>query len=178
MLREAMRGAAMKGLIIKLAIMLLVFVVIIPMLIPGPGGKPVMSVKDWIPDFRAIEAKITAFIQDTGDAIQKKTGMDVGVEKPKMYKWKDQYGNWQFSDNPADVPAHIRNAQKVDLPSVANTMQAPPKVDFGGSDAKSKGKSAVPLPMTISPAKIPQLIDDAKNLQQTANQRAARLEDL
>lgn len=178
MRRKAIQGAVAKGLLIKLAIMLVVFVVVIPMIVPGPNGKPVMSLADWLPDFRAIEAKISAFIRDTGDSVQKKTGVDVGIERPKMYKWKDQHGNWQFSDNPADVPVHIRNAQKVDLPDVANSMQAPPKIDFGDSGANSKSKGALPLPMTISPAKIPQLIDEAKNLQQTANQRAAQLNDL
>jgi hypothetical protein len=88
----------------------------------------------------------------------------------QVYKWQDENGNWQFGDKPPEevdyestqvegvqsVPA-IKPQQKEEQPAAKNTS--------------SDDISFNPLMPITDPGRVKQLIDDAKNIQGTLEQR-------
>ena len=153
----------------------------LPMIMPGPDGKPMMSWQDWLPDsakFNQLASKTKRMLSSANDLMEDNTGIDMGAGRGKLYKWQDQHGNWHFSDKASDKIA-AANQMVESLPQVRNTMQAPPKIDFGGKKSQQTSNVPnIPLPTTIPVANIPKLIDDAKNIQQLADKRAKQFENL
>ncbi len=81
---------------------------IILCVVPGPGGKPVMSWRDLLPDSQTIrQAKLIL-----------KGLLPQGEEKP-MYKWQDKEGSWQISE---EVPEYARNPQRLDTPGTISNL--------------------------------------------------------
>jgi len=179
----------MKWKMIKLLLPLIMLVFVVPMIMPGPNGKPVMSINDWLPNSASIERvrtnlqswwrRTTNTIENT---VENKTGVDIEVapEPEQLFKWQDANGIWHFT-NRADMAG--KGAQKQALPTATNTM-APPSVvarerdDDHESSTSPSPSVALPLPATIPADKIPQLIDDAKKLQKLSQDRAEKIEDL
>ena len=69
-------------------VLVLVGAVLAPMYIKGPNGQPIMTADDWVPEKPAALAP----------------------DKP-VYKWRDEFGVWQFGENPPEgvdaVPTSI-----------------------------------------------------------------------
>lgn len=167
-------------LIITLAL-LLGLGVGMPMLMPGPDGKPMMTGKDWLPDsgqFNQLIAKAKKLVYSANDLMENETGVNLGASRGKIYKWQDEHGTWHFSDTASDK-IDAANQMVEAMPQIRNSMQSPPKIDFGDEKSQiSNNVPNIPLPTTIPLAKIPKLIDDAKNVQKLADERAKRFDNL
>ncbi|MFT6101588.1 MAG: hypothetical protein ACJATV_000018 [Granulosicoccus sp.] len=95
--------------------------------------------------------------------------------KSDIYRWKDGNGQWQFSD----TPPKNQSAESINVSGdlnkdLVNTYVPPeePKEVSTTNETSSPGIS----PMTISPKKLSKLIEDANNIQQLSDERAAKLE--
>ncbi len=176
----------MKFKMAKMIIILILLTVVLPMIIPGPDGKPIMSLNDWLPNtgsMNSTSAKLTSKVKEwlfsAKETVERSAGVSVGIERPKLYKWRDENGAWHFSDK-SDVQA--KNQIVEALPKIQNSMEPPPDIDFGDSDTSSSFSGAksmsIPFPTSIPVGKIPQLIDDAKNVQKLADDRAKKLNNL
>jgi hypothetical protein len=170
----------MKWKMIKLLLPLFMLVFVVPMIMPGPNGKPVMSIKDWLPKSASVErarANLQSLWRRITTSVEQNTGLDVAPEPEQLFKWKDANGSWHFT-NRAGMAS--KDAQKQALPTVTNTM-VPPVMDSEDDHESSTSTSPsvpLPLPTTIPVDKIPQLIDDAKKLQKLSQDRAQKIEDL
>lgn len=169
----------MKWKMIKLFLPLLMLAFVVPMIMPGPNGKPVMSINDWLPNATSIErvrSGVMSYWNKLTAGIEKNTGLDVAPEPEQIFKWQDANGSWHFT-NRANMAS--KDAQKQALPTATNTMAPPPTVERDhDSDTNTKPSIPLPLPTTIPVDKIPQLIDDAKNLQKLSQDRAKQMDDL
>ena len=76
------------NLFVKLMMLGLVLAVAGPLFITGPDGKPLMDIKFFAPDTGNLSSSPDAFT----DAL--------GADKTKVYKWRDENGIWQISDQP------------------------------------------------------------------------------
>ncbi|MBT8139272.1 MAG: DUF4124 domain-containing protein [Gammaproteobacteria bacterium] len=90
-----------------------------PMLIKGPDGKPIMSISDWIPN---------DLLESAGDAGQRATALaselaGKGTDavranaEAQVYSWRDANGTLHFSDRPVD------GAKAIDV--TGNTLEIP-----------------------------------------------------
>lgn len=169
----------MKWKMIKLLLPLVVLVFVVPMIMPGPNGKPVMTVNDWLPGFASIErtrATLLSWWRRFTTGVEQNTGFDVAPEPEQLFKWQDANGTWHFTNRANQAAA---GAQKQALPTATNTMAPPPVVERGHDSESSPTPSmSLPLPATIPVDKIPQLIDDAKKLQKLSQERATQMDDL
>ena len=86
------------------------------------------------------------------------------------YKWQDSKGVWHFGD---EVPEGVV-AQAVGVDTAANVIQSVKVAAREETTEKKRQKepevNAPGLPMTVNPADIPKLLDDAKGVQALVDQ--------
>ncbi|MFK8019061.1 MAG: DUF4124 domain-containing protein [Pseudomonadales bacterium] len=163
----------------KLMLFALVALFALPMFMVKPDGKPMMTLSDWIPDTEAINEVGTKLRNMASDA----PSLDnVSVTtKSKMYSWKDDRGVMHFSEDPPPEDSSALQLKVRDMPKEVNLMNAvKPRQPSKASGGAGGGESAFKLafPATVPLKEIPKLIDNAKALQQLADQRGAALNDL
>ena len=109
------------------------------------------------------------------------TQLSTEQTRQTFYKWQDASGNWHFGD---EVPEGV-TAVAVNIDTAANVVQGlrPPQPESTATQSAPvttpgpQSTSPLPgLPMTVNPADIPKLIDDAKNIQNLVNERARQTE--
>lgn len=93
-----------------------------------------------------------------------------------FYKWQDAQGHWHMSDL---VPDGV-NAQPVQVDTAANILQ---RVEIPKPSSAEKNSpsaeiaSAAPgIPMTVNPADIPKLLEQAKDVQNLMDERVQQLD--
>lgn len=152
--------------LLRLVLPLLVLVFVLPMIMPGPDGKPVMNWRDWLPDKSTI-APVADVLEDTNGAGQPAT--------QAFYRWQDEQGRWHFSDSPPPdtVLADQANAGLAEqLPVVTNRMDALPQAEPEQAATTSTDSGGLPFsPTTVPLQDIPKLIEDAKKVQQLVDKR-------
>ncbi|GLQ33566.1 DUF4124 domain-containing protein [Litoribrevibacter albus] len=77
---------------IKLMLLAVVGAVVAPMFLKGPDGKPIMDVTDFAPSASSESAYVSA--------------SETSSKLTTVYKWKDENGQWHFSDNQAQGSNH------------------------------------------------------------------------
>lgn len=163
------------GLMIKFFCFVLVLGLAGLFVLKKPDGQPWLSADDFIPDTRSITNSVKEAIPD-----QLIGGSESSGDKVAVYKWKDAEGNWQFSDK---APAGI-SAEQVLVGTDVNRDLAPlpPPQRTNTQQQASSGKailikdSGILSPTTIAPDKIETLINDAKNVQNLADERVKQLD--
>ncbi|WP_430460633.1 DUF4124 domain-containing protein [Thalassolituus sp. LLYu03] len=138
----------------KITFMLLILAAacIAPFFIKGPNGQPLMTLP------------------------QKDQQLSTEETRQTYYKWQDEKGQWHFGD---DVPKDAKTVA-VEIDTAANILQSVKMPVAEPVKPKAKAQttpSAIPgIPMTVNPAEIPKLIEDAKNVQTMVDDRARQLE--
>jgi len=124
---------------IKLIVVLLI-ALLAPMIIPGPDGKPIMSIDDWIP--RDLISSIGNQLDSAGGklsgAVEGAGVAKDAVKGSSIYRWRDAQGVLHYSDTP------VADAEAVEL--LDNTLEIPAKnfVEHGMVQEKNnndKGKA-------------------------------------
>jgi hypothetical protein len=157
-------------LIIKLAVVLLVMALFLPMWLKGPDGKPIMDIGDWV----KLPTEVDAIVDGAGDLVDKlglpaqadsEAGLEAADSPPGEYfRWQDDQGQWHFSDQPPTGSGPTLVAEK--LPEVRNSMgaielpAADEPADTGAKPAMSS-KITPPLPEGLSREAIEQQLQDA-----------------
>lgn len=164
----------------KMMFLSLLGLLVLPMFIVGPNGKPLMSVDDWLPgDISAsgVGKKLIKTWNKASDSVQHGTGLDLSVDTPKLYKWKDASGHWQFSNEPP--PADVTQVQVQDMPQMGNVMQpVTPREQLDADGGGSGPGFKLGFPTTVPVKDIPKLVNDAKKLQKTADLRQKALDNI
>jgi len=137
---------------IAVVVIILVAALAAPYFIKGPDGKPLLS------------------LHNETDAQQ-----STEQTRQTFYKWQDDQGQWHFAD---EVPAGV-NAVAVEVDTAANVLQSvtlPAEVAAEKPQPEAPAEVSAPsvLPMTVDPAAIPKLIDDAKNIQTLLDERSRK----
>jgi hypothetical protein len=143
-------------MMLKIIILLGIAACVAPFFIDGPDGQPLMSLDDWQPEMPSVELP----------------GASDEVEITTVYKWQDEDGVWQFSNNPVDA----QGAEQMALDGKINTMPAP-QMPTSRTEKKSAPVS-IPGVATVSPGQAAELLDTVNNLQDTIDQRKADLDAL
>ncbi|MDA0790704.1 MAG: hypothetical protein O2780_14750 [Proteobacteria bacterium] len=148
-------------MLLKLMVVIVILACAGPFFIKGPDGQPLMTLDDLKPD-----------ITSPADLLPDALAPDPAPAEPtRVYKWQDENGVWQFSNNPADA----RGAEEVALDGHINTMEAfkpPPKQ----SAVKPSAPSSIPGVATVSSSQAAELMNTVTNLQETIDARKADLD--
>lgn len=89
-----------------------------------------------------------------------------------VYKWKDKNGEWHFSNQP---PPEGVAAEITIYRSDVNVMPSP-KADTSPEEKAANNPGDIPLLPITDPARVKQLIDDAKNVQNLADERQQQID--
>ena len=162
------------GLIVRFFSFLIVLGVAGLFFIKKPDGTPWLSLDDFAPDTRSIKRSIN-------DALPEQVVGGGLSDSVSVYKWKDAEGNWQYSDKPPEGGT----AQQVLVGTDVNRDLAPVPLPSSNRTAQPQQKGKAILikdsggfsPTTISPEKIPTLINDAKDVQALMNNRQQQLDE-
>ncbi|NRB37314.1 MAG: DUF4124 domain-containing protein [Pseudomonadales bacterium] len=149
-------------------------VVVLLSFIPSPNGKPFIDWSDMMPS-PALQNQIgniinvdmsnlsTAFIKNT-----------FSESKTTVYKWKDAKGQWHFSE---EKPQHLK-AETLTISNKLNRLPPPPELPSAAKTTNTNTTVSTSIPTGLPYGNITQLIKDAKNLQNVADERAAKLNNL
>lgn len=190
-------------LFVKLMMFMLVLALAGPFIMKGPDGRPLMSLKDLsLPDFslpgkapeqlsgKEQEAWIAWTDEQAAPKEPKVYVIDPSSQEPVtakagvFYRWKDGNGVWQFSNLPkagtpnivveTDPNANVLqslSAEKIDKALGRTVALAAPE---GGNPGEGDGPD-IPLPTTIPITEVPELINQAKAVQELMNKRTEML---
>lgn len=142
---------------LKIGMMLVILVVAMaaPYFIKGRDGKPLMAFGP--------EQPVDILSSD-------KT-------RQQYMKWQDENGLWHFGD---EVPEGVV-AQVVSVDTAANVIRSvklPEKEPEEKAKADKESTTGIPLPMTVQPEQLSQMMDDAANVQQLMNDRTKQLDSI
>ena len=149
-------------MIVKLMILALIAAFAGLFFIKGPSGEPILKLDDLKPD---------------------RPELSMTPSKPtKVYKWQDENGIWQFSNQPVEG----ENVEVMELDGKINTIPAVPIITQNpGCGAKQPATSSKPAIATIpsgltsvSVEKIAEMMDAVNNLQETVDERKARMDKI
>lgn len=167
----------------NLAIKFFCFILVIGLaglfVLKKPDGQAWLSVDDFTPDLNKITSKANTFFSRPNTSTQEASTEAVTIKKSNgIYRWKDANNRWQYSDTP---PKH----QQVEAIHVSGELNGdlveeykPPKSDNASVLGASNSTQEVTniIPPTLSPEKVSKLIEDANNIQQLIDDRAAKIE--
>ena len=92
-------------LIGKILLLSFVLMVVMPMLLKGPDGEPIMRLSDWVP---------SNFIDSFVGGVNKLP--DLGKES-QIYTWVDENGVLHYSDKPVDGAQAVQAVEPLSIPS-------------------------------------------------------------
>jgi hypothetical protein len=149
-------------IMIKLLLLALVGGLVAPMFIKGPDGRPLMSWQEF-------------FSAPSGGMGSKPSS--VSSDKTTVYKWKDEHGQWHFSDKKDE---HLEQ-ETVKYDPNANIIQSIPVTKDTQNArvtplAKKLNAPTTPSLTTVPMAEVPELIDQAKQYQGLIDDRNKALE--
>lgn len=144
----------MKFKIAVLAIVLIVMM-IIPFFLKGPDGKSLLRSAD--------EAS-----QDI---------LSTEQTRQTYVKWQDKNGVWHFGD---EMPEGIQG-EEVKVDTAANVIRSvkPAGQPQEKDNPKTKEQTpSLPVPLTVSPEKVSEMMDDARNVEKLMEQHTQQLEQV
>jgi hypothetical protein len=143
-----------------------------------PNGQAWLTVDDFLPNRFQFDKKIE-YISDklkvTYESFTVSEGNKVGQGSGlKVYRWKDSNGNWSYSDKPKESAdseeVFLDPNDVVVLPEFKASIN-----NLSNSSPPIKTEKTSPSPLTISPSKVLDLHNDAKNVQKLMDDREQSL---
>ena len=142
---------------VKIMVLLLVAAFAGLFFIKGPAGEPIMSLEDLMP---------------TVDEPQTS-------EPETVYKWQDENGVWQFSNQPRDAVIAETIGETVEYDGNINTMPAVKVPPSSSGSSGSAPQMSIPTGLTtVSGDQAEQMMNTVTNLQQTVDDRKAEMDRL
>lgn len=115
----------------------------------------------------------TSFVNGGANNTPMREVMSSSKTQHVFYKWQDDDGRWHMGDEPPDgVVLHAINVD-----TAANILQ-PVAAPSGKSPSAAKQPSpglSLPSPLTIQPAQVKTLLQDAHNVQELMNERSQQI---
>ncbi|WP_444916399.1 DUF4124 domain-containing protein [Microbulbifer sp. JMSA003] len=170
---------------------LLLVGVVLPMILPGPDGKPIMSPSDWLPqkpDISAIretgERAMQSVRETTQESVSKIEELaasselvsqgDSDKQTSEVFTWKDKDGNWHFSDTvPEGLDSHVR----IHRVKPMNTVTANDPIELR-SDSIVEDSSPAENKLPTHHTSVSKLLEDAKAIEQKSHERQKVLDSL
>lgn len=149
---------------------LLIIACIVPLFIKGPGGEPLMTLDDWKID---VPHQVKDLVSRLTSGAKKSLPLE---EQPplQVYRWRDDEGQWHFSD----APPNLEIAEEMEISDV-NLMEAyvPPVPPTDATQSTDSGPMRV-TPGIPQPGQVQEMMETIEQFQETINQRKETLDAL
>ncbi|MEO0996749.1 MAG: hypothetical protein AAFX58_04450 [Pseudomonadota bacterium] len=165
-------------LFVKLLILVLLLASVGPFFLKGPDGEPLWSYREVLHAAKAKLGRITSTPVSLPSPAALQPGDDVTV-----YRWQDASGEWHFAGEPPvgvsfdelkiDPDTNAIQMERAEPPVAAAPAESTAEPAAG--DAPANDPYRGPLP---DPEATRQLIEDARALQDLADERARRLREV
>lgn len=173
----------------KLFIKFLLFVLVLglagPFFLRSPNGEPYLDYREFVPSVSSIKEKANGIINtasgSSSDNLPPNEEIQTSDGKVQVYRWQDENGVWQYSDRPPtgiDRQTISVNTNENILPSQSIAEETENEVEEAQDNSEEGADIALPLPLTVPVNQVPQLIEDAKEIQELMNQRSEILESI
>lgn len=157
----------------KLMIIAILGSLVLPFIIPGPDGKPVMDWRplvdpqQWQHGVAGVFQRMRGAVRDSVEQLPELGDVLAGESDDQYYRWQDENGVWHFSD----TPPPDREFEQLKLPEVANPL--PVQLPEANTESSAKNQSSQSLGLGLP---TPKAVQDAKAIQALLDQRAEDLE--
>ncbi len=130
--------------------------------------------------FLLVVATLPLILMKRGGAFWPAAEIDPGVisteqTRKVFHKWQDSNGQWHFGE---EVPEGVK-AVAVEVDTAANIIQGVRAPSAPVADKKPVAEPTGPIPgipMTVNPADIPAMMENARQLEKQLNQRQQQIE--
>lgn len=152
--------------IIRLSLLLLVAAGIAPFFITGKDGRPLLSLS---------RLNAPSLPQVSLPAWNKPEGDDRASAPVTLYRWRDERGIWQFSDNPPPPGVAYETVAVDPDVNLLDSRGSTPPGDASASQAAQEpsASSGLPLPLTVSPDGIKKIMGQARGVEALTKERKA-----
>ncbi len=146
----------------KLIILALIGALAAPFILKKPDGTPMMTFEQFMPDASKSISQLKS----------------IGKDKPQLYRWKDDKGQWQYSDTPHES-AQVEKFQAKSTINSMKTIELPegfgePKKEEQFDPTQNDG---VNIPVTTAPlTKVPEMIQQIEGIQTKFDNRQKQLD--
>lgn len=171
-------------LFLKFICLALVIGLVGPFILRAPNGQPYLDYRDFIPSMSGIKSttqrqwnKINSPTSEQDNGNNTNEANTWG--KTRVYRWQEADGTWRYADTaPPDVETEILWLDPREI-NISSSPRQNADDAAAGDDANAQGSGfELPLPLTVAPDEIPQLIEDTKQIQELINQRNEVLESI
>lgn len=104
-----------------------------------------------------------------------------GSSSQSFYKWQDENGTWHYSDKPRSDGGNMETVTVNPDANLLPGIQSAEESENVKNDQKvsnpGEAETISPIPMTVPPGKVADMIRDAKNLQNTVEQRIQSIDN-
>ena len=168
---------------IKLMALLLIMAIAGPFFIKGPDGRPLMPWPQWRwSTLASVLASVKHLIQpQPGPAsVSNSEDKDKKSTFTKIFKWQDAEGTWHYSDMNTNMS---HTSQELYLNPNANVvhLQLPKKTEAEQNKSKvnnQKTLNSSVIPSTIPLSQVPQLVEQAQQVQGLLEERQKQYDQL
>ena len=147
-------------------ILIVLLACVVPFFIKGLDGRPLMTLEYWKMDMPELPMGLLT------EAVQE--SVPVTPEVTEGYRWQDENGVWQFSNNPNDA----LGAEVMVLDGKINIIESAQLPPTTAPPTQKPTPSAIPSVATVAPDQAVELMGTAMNLQDTIDQRKADMEKI
>ena len=173
-------------LFVRLMALLLVAALAGPFFLRGPDGARLATWGDVRIWFGNASREIRIWLSDTSqdvrsgvDSVQRKAGQLVGdgsAGRTAVYRWQDASGAWHFSDEkPEGVTSELfyvdGNANLFAAPEIRESRDDREMQETPSSPTDS-AEIPLPSPLSVPPASVPELIEDAYEARRLLEERS------
>ena len=167
----------------KLFVYLISFVLTLALIglfvIKKPDGQAWLTIDDLLPEpllleqeIESIADKLEVTYENISSSLNSHTEKEAEV---KVYRWKDNNGNWSYSDKPRasaeSEEIFIDPNDVVVLPAFKASSNDSSMLNSSKVNSSRKDEKTSPLPLTTPPTKVLDLYKDANNVQKLMNER-------
>lgn len=140
-------------MLIKIMILVVILACIGPFFIKGPDGEPLMT------------------LEDLGASVPEPPMPAAPPEPVTVYKWQDENGVWQFSNEPVEG----ENVETMELDGRVTVMES---IDTTAMQTSNEKPSfSVPSGLTtVAPDKVEEIMKTATELQDTVDDRKEQID--
>jgi len=124
-----------------------------------------------IPELKMPQLDVPQWIESVTE-LAPEGDSDAGVQ---VYKWQDEAGVWQYSN---EYPLGVAQVETVLITSNSSVQAVTPKAEEADVETEfvSQSPTDEALDLTLSPARIQKLIQDARNVQTLVDEHAQQME--